>query len=47
MIEKLDIEGIHMTVDENIRRYVIQKIGQLDKYLPKKARESAHVEVML
>ena len=47
MIEKLDIEGIHMAVDENIRRYVVKKLGQLDKHLPKRARESAHMEVII
>jgi putative sigma-54 modulation protein len=47
MIEKLDIEGIHMEVDDNVKRYVTRKIGKLDKYLPRKARESAHGEVML
>ena len=47
MIEKLDIEGIHMEVDENVHKYVIRKIGRLDKYLPKQAKQSAHAEVML
>jgi putative sigma-54 modulation protein len=47
MIEKLDIEGIHLNVDENIRRYVIKKLGQLDKYLPKKTKESAQMEVYI
>ncbi len=47
MIEKLDIEGIHMTVDENTRRYVVKKLGQVDKYLPKKSRESAQMEVYI
>jgi ribosomal subunit interface protein len=47
MIEKIEIEGIHMEVDDNMRRYVLRKIGHLDKYLPKRAKESAHAEVML
>jgi ribosomal subunit interface protein len=47
MIEKIEIDGIHMEVDENTRRYVMRKIGRLDKYLPKNAKESAHAEVML
>lgn len=47
MIEKLEIDGVHMDVDENTQKYVTKKIGHLDKYLPKKARESAHAEVEL
>jgi ribosomal subunit interface protein len=47
MIEKLDIEGVHLSVDENTKRYVTRKIGHLDKYLPKHARESAWGEVLL
>ena len=47
MINKLDIEGIHMTVSDNIRRYSVKKIGKLDKYLPKSAKQSAHAQVML
>jgi len=47
MIEKLDIEGIHFSVDENTNKYVTKKIGHLDKYLPKHARESAYAEVLL
>lgn len=47
MIEKIEIEGIHMEVDANVRRYVLKKIAKLDKYMPKSAKESAHAEVML
>lgn len=47
MIEKLDIEGVHLEVDENTNKYVTKKIGHLDKYLPKHARESAYAEVLL
>lgn len=47
MIEKLDIEGIHMKIDEPITKYVQKKLAQLDKYVPKSARKSVHGEVML
>ena len=47
MIQKLEIQGIHMTVDDSTRRYVVRKIGRLDRYLPKKVRDVAHAEVML
>ncbi len=36
-----------MTVGKDLRKYVHKKIGGLEKYIPKHARKSAHVEVKL
>lgn len=47
MIQKLEITGVHMDVDKKLHDYVIKKIGKLDHYMPKRARESAHAEVFL
>jgi ribosomal subunit interface protein len=47
MIKKLEIGGVHTTVDEDLRKYVNKKIGRLDKYLPRHMRDSTHVEVKL
>lgn len=47
MFKRLELRGIHTTVDDNLRKYVTKKIGRLDKYLSSKGRESAHVEVRL
>lgn len=47
MIEKLEINGIHMTVGDDLRKYVNKKIGGLEKYVPKHARKSVHIEVKL
>lgn len=47
MIQRLDIDGIHMDVSEDLHRYVTKKIGKLDKYMPRESRESAHAEVKL
>jgi putative sigma-54 modulation protein len=47
MIQKLEISGVHMTVGDDLRKYVIKKIGRLERYIPRHARESAHVEVKL
>jgi putative sigma-54 modulation protein len=47
MIQKMEINGIHFEVDEDIKKYVTKKIGKLDKYMPRAARESAHAEVKL
>lgn len=47
MIERLEIHGIHTEVSNDLRKYVNKKIGKLDKYMPRQARESAHAEVKL
>jgi ribosomal subunit interface protein len=47
MIENLVITGIHFNVDEDLKKYVVKKIGNLDRYLSRHARESVRVEVRL
>lgn len=47
MIKQLDIDGVHMTVGDDLRKYVHKKIGGLEKYVPKHARKSVRVEVKL
>lgn len=47
MIKKLEIAGVHMTVGDDLRRYVTKKIGGLEKYVPRAARQSLHVEIKL
>lgn len=47
MIEKLEIAGVHTSVDDKLRRYVTKKIGKLDTYITRHARKSAHAEVLL
>ncbi len=47
MIQKLEIDGVHMTVGDDLRKYVLKKIGRLDKYIPKHSRASVHAEVKL
>lgn len=47
MIGKLEISGVHTNVDEKLKKYVTRKIGNLDKYLSRHSRASAHAEVKL
>jgi putative sigma-54 modulation protein len=47
MIEAIDITGIKYEVDDTTRKYVLKKIGRLDRYLPRHARKSASVDVRL
>jgi putative sigma-54 modulation protein len=47
MVQKIEIEGVHMTVNDDLRKYVLKKIAKLDKYIPRHARVSAHFAVKL
>ena len=47
MINRFEINFIHMDADENLRKYVTKKIGSLDRYMPRSAAGSAHAEVLL
>jgi ribosomal subunit interface protein len=43
----MEVSGVHLEVDADLRKYVNKKIGKLDRYLPRYARKSAHAEVQL
>ena len=47
MIQKIEVSGIHTEVSDDLQKYVSKKIGKLDQYMPKSARQSAHAEVKL
>src|SRR5947209_15178226 len=47
MFQKFEIHGVHANVDQALRDYTSKKIGGLDRYVPRHARNSAHAEVFL
>jgi len=47
MIKSLRIIGEHAEADDSLQQYISQKIGNLDKYLPRRARRTARAEVVL
>jgi len=47
VIQRFEIQGEHTVVDDSLRKYVTKKLGGLDRYIPRNARESAHAEVHL
>jgi putative sigma-54 modulation protein len=47
MIKAIEIQGIQFEVDPVTEKYVMRKIGRLDRYLPKHARKSVTAEVRL
>lgn len=47
MITSVNITGISYEVDDNTRKYVMKRVGHLDRYLPKHARKSVSADVKL
>lgn len=47
MISNINLTGIKVELDEKTKKYVNQKIGRIDKYLPRHARKSVTAEVKL
>lgn len=47
MIRKLEITGVHVDTDAKLKKYVRKSVGKLERYMPKNARTSAHVDVKL
>lgn len=47
MIEHIDIDGVKYDIDETTKRYVLRKVGKLDRYVPRHARKSLKAEVKL
>tara|TARA_Y100001936_G_scaffold252543_1_gene312649 strand:- start:1671 stop:2045 length:375 start_codon:yes stop_codon:yes gene_type:complete len=47
MITTIDITGVKYAVSEQTKRYVQRKLGRLDRYLPRHARQSVSADVKL
>ena len=47
MIASIDMAGVKYTIDETTKKYVIRKIGRLDRFLPKHARDSVTADIKL
>lgn len=47
MIGKFEINGIHIETDDKLKKYVTKSVAKLERFMPRHARKSAHVEVVL
>ena len=47
MIKKFEITAKKLELTDELKKYITRKIGKLDRYLPRQARESAHAEVIM
>lgn len=47
MIKKFEMSGVHTEADEKLKKYVAKSVAKLERYMSRRSRESAHVEVKL
>ena len=47
MVQKFEVTGVHFEIDKQIHDYVTNKLGSLDRYIPRQSRSSAHLEILL
>lgn len=47
MIERIELSGVHVTVDDATRKYALRKIGRLDRFVPRGNRKSLHATILL
>jgi putative sigma-54 modulation protein len=47
MIQRMEVKGVHLEIDTNLRKYLDRKLGRLDRFMSLHTRESAHLEVSL
>jgi len=47
MITSIDITGIKYNVNEKTLKYVMEKVGKLDRYVPSHARKTLVADVKL
>lgn len=45
MIQRLEMSGVHTVLTDDLKKYIIKKIGRLDRFVPRQSRESVHAEV--
>jgi putative sigma-54 modulation protein len=47
MIRRIDINGVHLEVGDELKKYVYKKLGRVDRFVPRHNRQSMHLEVKL
>jgi putative sigma-54 modulation protein len=47
MIKHIDIKGFHTEVHDRLKKYIIKRIGRLDRYIPRQYRADVRAEVIV
>lgn len=45
MMSHIDMSGINVDLTDDFKKYVMRKVGRMDRFLPRRARQTAHAEV--
>lgn len=47
MIQNIEITGVHVDIEDDLKKYINKKIGKLDKYVPRKEKTAVRAEVKI
>lgn len=47
MIQRMEVKGVHLEINTNLKKYIDKKFGRLDRFMNAHTRQSAHLEVTL
>lgn len=47
MIEKIDITGNNFKIEEGLKKYILKRLGKLDRYLPRGSKKDVVVKVIV
>ena len=47
MIDKIDFSGNDYKIEDSLRKYASRRLGKLDRYLPRKAKDDVVMKVMV
>jgi len=47
MIDNIEVSGIKYKIEEQVRKYVVKRLGHLDKFLPKRNRKDVVMRVVI
>lgn len=47
MISRIEITGVHYEINDELKKYILKKIGNLDSYMSNHTKLSVHAEVKL
>ena len=44
---RIDVSGVHIALEDDVKKYARKKVKRLERYIPKAVREAAHANVIL
>ncbi len=44
---RIDVSGVHIALEDDVKKYARKKVKRLERYIPKAVREAVHANVVL